>query len=111
MGSLEDLFAFLLCHASEDPENLALRLVFLVIGKPVKNFLFGFVADRAGVVKDEAGLFDGRNLAVPLPHQRADHLFGVMHIHLATEGFEVKRLFLRVRHLLQYKADAQGRRN
>jgi hypothetical protein len=34
-----------------------------------------------------------------------------MHIHLATEGFEVKRLFLRVRHLLQYKADAQGRRN
>src|SRR5882757_9252172 len=85
--ALEDLFALLLCYASEDTENLALRLVFLVIGKPVKNLLLGLVADGAGVIQHEPSFFDSRNLTIPLLLKRADHLFGIVHVHLAAKGF------------------------
>ena len=44
-GALEDLLALLLCHASEDSKNLALRLVFLVVREPVEDLLLRFVAD------------------------------------------------------------------
>ena len=56
----------------------------------MKDFLLGLIADGAGVVEDEASVFDGRNLAVALGNQSADDFLGVMDVHLAAEGFEVE---------------------
>ncbi len=69
-------------------------LKLFVVVKPVKDFLFRFVANGAGVVKDQMRLFHGLDLAVSLMHQRADDFLGVMHIHLAAESLQVKRFFL-----------------
>src|SRR5690349_16322464 len=60
----------------------------------MKDLLLSFVADGAGVVKNQMGLFDGLHLTIPLMHQRADDFFRVMHIHLAAKGLQVKGLFL-----------------
>ena len=61
-----------------------------IIVEPVEDLLFGFVPDGAGVVKDQAGVSLGFNLAVPLLLQCANDLFRVMGIHLAAEGLKVE---------------------
>ncbi len=89
---LKNLFAFLLCHASQDAKRLALRLQLLVVGQPVKNFLLRLIANRAGVVKDQVRLLDRLHLPVPFLHQRANDFFRVMHIHLAPKRLQIKCL-------------------
>ena len=64
--ALENLFALLLRDAAEHAELLALFLQLLVVGEPVKDLLLGLVADGAGVVEHQAGLFDRLDLAVAL---------------------------------------------
>ena len=86
---------------SENREFLALCLEFFVIGKTMKDFLLGLIADGAGVVEDEASVFDGRNLAIALGNERADDLLGVMDVHLAAESFEVERLLGLAGHTVQ----------
>ena len=66
---LENLVALLLRHAAEDAEFLALRLKLLVVVEAVEDLLLGLVADGAGVVEHQPGLFDRRNLAIPLLHR------------------------------------------
>ena len=66
-------------------------LVFLVIGEAVEDFLFGFIADRASVVENEVGFFDGLDLAIAFLDERTDDLFGVVDVNLAAEGLEVER--------------------
>ena len=56
--ALENLFAFLLGHASEHAERLALLSEFLVVVEADENLLLGLVADGAGIVEDEFGFFD-----------------------------------------------------
>src|SRR4029077_17774068 len=63
-----------------------------------KDLLFRLVANRAGVIKHQPRLFDRRNLTIPLLQKRPNHLLGVVRIHLAPKGFEVKRLGGGVRH-------------
>src|SRR5207247_4178087 len=92
--ALENLLAFLLRDAAEDPKLLALLFEFLVVGQAVKDFLLGFVANRAGVVENQAGFFYGWNLAVSLRDEGADHLLGVVGVRRAAERFQVTR-FLR----------------
>src|SRR5271165_509264 len=95
MGSpLEDLFAFLLGHATQHSEHFALPVFLLELLQAVEHLLFGFIANAASVVKDEIGglrLFD---LRITLGHQRPDHLLGIVHVHLATEGLNVEGLHL-----------------
>ena len=91
-GSLENLFAFLLGYAAEHTKLLALGHELLVVRQAVEDFLFGLVADGAGVVQNQVGLLDRLHLAVALVHQRANDLFRVMDVHLAAEGFEVEGL-------------------
>ena len=55
--------------------------------------MLGFIADRAGVVEDQAGVFFGFDLPVSLMLECANHLFGVMGIHLAAEGLKVEGFF------------------
>jgi len=100
-SALENLFPFLLGHAAEDSELLALGLQLLVIGEAMKHLLLGLVADRAGVVEDQVGLLDGLDLAIALLDERADDFLGVVDIHLASEGFEVKGLLRVPRHITQ----------
>jgi len=45
------------------------------------------------------------DLAIALRDERADDFFGVMHVHLATEGFEVERLARTHTHIGQYSAE------
>ena len=89
--AFENLFAFLLRHTAEHPELLALLLKGFEVGEAVEDLLLGLVADGAGVVQDQIGLLDGLHPAVALGNERADHLFGVVHVHLAAEGFQVER--------------------
>ncbi len=70
----------------------------------MKDFLLGFVADGAGVIEDQAGVFDGRNLAVALGNQSANDFLGVMDVHLAAEGFEVEGLLGLGGHISKYNA-------
>ena len=96
--ALENLLAFLLRHAAQHAELLALLLQLLVVVQAVEDFLLGLVADGAGVVENQSGFFDGLNLPVALGNQRPHDLFRVMGIHLAAKGFEVKRLLGLRRH-------------
>src|SRR5439155_25644410 len=88
--AFETFLPLLLGDTSQDGEFFSLRLKFFVIRKTVKDLLFGLIADGAGVVEDEAGVFDGRNLAIALGNERADDFLGVMDVHLAAESFEVE---------------------
>ena len=63
--TLKNLFAFLLRHAAQHSETLALFLQLLVVGQAVKDFLLGFVANGTGVVEDQPGFFDGGNWRYP----------------------------------------------
>jgi hypothetical protein len=63
-----------------------------VLVEAVEDFLLGLVADRAGVVEDEAGVGFVGGLGVALLDEGADDLFGVVGVHLAAEGFDVKGL-------------------
>src|SRR5215472_221135 len=101
---LENLFAFLLRNAAQHRELLALRLELLVILKAMKDFLFGLVADRTGVVEHQVGFFDGLHLPVALPYESADDLLRVVHVHLASEGLKVERSLPRICHFCQYSA-------
>ena len=94
-GAFEYFFAFLLGDAAEDSEFLALFEELLVIVEAVENFLLGFVPDGAGVIEDQVGLLDGLYLPVAFVNERANDFFGVVHIHLAAEGFQVEG-FVRV---------------
>ena len=64
----------------------------LYVVEAVEDLLLGFVADGAGVVEDQPSLFDGLDLLVALGNECPNDLFRVMGVHLAAEGFEVKRL-------------------
>jgi hypothetical protein len=66
---------------------------FLVVVEAVEDLLLGFVADGAGVVEDQAGIFFRLHLPVTLMLQCANHLFGVMGIHLAAEGLKIEGFF------------------
>ena len=97
--AFENLFAFLLGHAAQHAKLFSLGMQFFVVGEAMENFLLGFVADGAGVVEDQAGIFDSRDLTVALGNERADNFFGVVHVHLAAESFEVESLLGLGRHI------------
>ena len=99
--TLEYLFALLLRHATKDAELFALSLELLEVVKTMEDLLLGLVANRAGVVEDEIGRLDCVHLSIALLHKCADDFFGVMHVHLAPKGLQVKR-FLRDGHHVQY---------
>ena len=89
---LENLLAFLLRHAAQHRERLALAVFFLELLQPVEHLLLGFIADAAGVVEDQLGFFGRLHLLVALMQQRADDLFRVVRVHLAPEGLDVEGL-------------------
>jgi hypothetical protein len=51
----ENLLAFLLRHAAEHAEDLALARIALELLQPVKHLLLGLVADAARVVQHQPG--------------------------------------------------------
>src|SRR5215472_6040741 len=102
-GAFENLFAFLLRNAAEHSKLFPLFLQLLEIRQPMKDFLFGFVTDGAGVVQNQISLLDSLHLSIAFLHERADDLFRVMHIHLAAEGFQIKGFLWIPRHIGQYR--------
>ena len=60
----------------------------------MEDLLLGLIADRAGVIEDEVGIFFALDLAIALRDERAHDLFRVVEIHLAAKGLDVKRLLL-----------------
>ena len=55
--ALENLLAFLLGHAAQHGKLLALLLQLLDVIQTVEDFLLGLIANRAGVIEDEVGIF------------------------------------------------------
>src|ERR1035437_8389004 len=92
--TLEDLFALLLGDAAENGEALPFLMQLFEIGQPMKDLLLGLVADGAGVVEDQVRIFFAMHLRVALRDERAHDFFGVVEVHLAAEGLDVKRLLL-----------------
>jgi len=82
----------LLCDASKNTELLSLRLQLLVIGQPMKDFLLGFVADRARVVQDQVSRVDGLDLPIALLDERSYNFFRIVDVHLTAEGLQIKGL-------------------
>ena len=89
---LKNLLPFLLSDAAKHTELLALGQELFIIGQTMENFLLRFVADGAGVVEDQVSLLHRLYLAIPFVHQRANDFFGVVHVHLAAEGFHIESL-------------------
>src|SRR3954454_15100062 len=89
--TVEDLLALLLCYATEDTKSLALVFAPELI-QTVKNLLLRLVANAAGVVKQQIGFRGSFGLYIPAGQQRADHLFGIMHVHLTAECLDVELL-------------------
>jgi hypothetical protein len=100
--ALEDLFALLLGDAAQNGKALPFLVQLLEIGQPMEDFLLGFVADRAGVVNDEVGVLFALHLRITFGDERSHDLFGVVEVHLAAEGFDVKRLLLRTHNHPRY---------
>ena len=90
-GAFKDLFTFLLGDATDDCKDLIFTF-FLEFVQAGKDLLLGFVTDAAGVVDDEIGFFRGWNLLVAFTDEGADDLLGIVDVHLATKGFDVKVL-------------------
>jgi hypothetical protein len=109
-GAVENLFALLLGHAAEDAEDFAaggsrLAGVALEVLQAIEDLLLGLVANAAGVVENEVGVFGGGDLRIALGHEGADDLFGVVDVHLAAECFEVEGF---PRHGNSIVVDARG---
>src|SRR5579864_9109095 len=101
---LKNLFAFLLGHTAQHREFFSLRLKFFVVVQEMEDFLFGLVADGAGIVKNQVGLFDCLDLGITLLDKSANDFFRVMDIHLTTESLNVERFLLRLSHSVKYIA-------
>ncbi len=83
---LEDLFALLLRHAAQNAEALPLLVQLLEVVQAIEDLLLRLVADRTGVIENQPGIFFRLHPPVSLLLQRANHLFGVVGVHLAAEG-------------------------
>ncbi len=89
-GALEDLLAFLLGHASQHGEELPLARLAFELLQPAEDFLLGFVPNAARIVEHQPGILGPRDLRITPREKRADHLFGIVRVHLAAEGFNVE---------------------
>ena len=90
--ALENLLAFLLGHTAEHGKALPFLVQLLEVVQAMKDLLLGLIADRAGVVHDEVGLFLALDLRVALGDERAHDLLRVVEVHLAAKGLDVERL-------------------
>src|SRR5262249_11650924 len=88
----KNLLTLLLCDAAQHCELLALSLKLLVVVEAMKDFLLGLVANRAGVVEDQVGLFYSFNLPVALADESTYYLFRIVYVHLTPERLDVKGL-------------------
>ena len=102
-SAFEDLRAFLLSNAAQYAETLAFCVKLLEVGKPMKHFLLGFVADGACVVKHKGGILDAFDLPIALPEECSDDFFGIVDVHLAAERLQVKRLVRRAVHKARFR--------
>ncbi len=73
-STFEDTFAFLLRDAPDHPEKLALAGLPLELLQAVENLLFRFIADTAGVIQNQLGVFRLMYLRVALLQKRAHDL-------------------------------------
>src|SRR5208282_2553176 len=89
-GAVEYLLALLLCNTTEHAKALSGLVQLLVIIQAIEDLLLGFIADRAGVVKDQAGVKFRFNLPIALLLERPDHLLRIMGVHLATERLKIE---------------------
>ena len=89
-GALEDLLAFLLGHAAQHGEELPLARLALELLQAVEDLLLGLVPNAARIVEHQPGILGPLDLRIARGHERADHLFGIVRVHLAAEGFDVE---------------------
>ena len=89
-GPLEDLLPFLLGHAPQDGEELPLARGALELLQTVEDLLLGLVPNAARIVEHQPGILGPLDLRIAAVHERADHLLGIVRVHLAAEGLDVE---------------------
>ena len=99
-SALEDFVALLLCNTAEDGELFAFAVHLFVLVEAVEDLLLRFIADGAGVVKDQASVDFVGNLSVAFAKKGSDNFFGIVRVHLAAEGFDVKGLTHTIEYIL-----------
>ena len=82
----------------------------LEVVQAVEDLLLGLIANRAGVVEDEVGIFFALHLLVAFGDERPHDLFRVVEIHLAPEGLNVKGFLLRAHNHPQWDQYIAGNR-
>jgi len=89
--AVEERFAVAFGHAAQDADDEGWVLFFAGFegADAGPDFLFGFVADGAGVVEDDVGGFEGVGKVVAVGTELGLDEFGVERVHLAAEGFKV----------------------
>jgi hypothetical protein len=90
--ALKDALTFLLRDASDYGEHFSLASGALELVQTMEHLLLSFVANAAGVVYNQRGGFRGLDLRVTAVNKGSDDLLGIVRIHLAAEGLDVKRL-------------------
>src|SRR6185437_6718749 len=89
--ALENVFTFLLSQAAENADDFIFR-DSTPFAEARKDFLRRFFADAASVVQHKVRFRRIRRGRVSTIKQHARHFFGIMHVHLAAEGFDEKAL-------------------
>jgi hypothetical protein len=87
--------AFLACHASADADQKIRIGQFQVshTSQVVKNLFLGFLPNRAGIEKDQVGIFRPVDRLISLRcMENIRHLVGVVLVHLTSES-PYKNLF------------------
>jgi hypothetical protein len=89
-GALENPLAFLLRHATQDSEHLAVAEVTLKVPEPRKDLLFRPIADTASVIQHQVSRFRSFDSGIAPSDERADHFFRIVRVHLAAERLDIK---------------------
>ncbi len=87
----KDLLPLLLGDAAQDGNGFPFRVALECI-EAVKDFLFGFIANAAGVVEKVSRFVRRFDLGKTFAKKRSDHLFRIVGVHLTAERLHVESL-------------------
>ena len=85
----------MLRDAAQNADDFFFAGIFPVSAEARKYFLRGFFANAAGVIEDQPGRVDRFDLPVSAAEEHPGNFLGIVDIHLAAEGLDVKGIVCR----------------
>jgi len=91
-GFVKDEVLIFLSHAADDADDFCRPVAFAEFesSECAVDFVFGVLANAAGIEDDGIGIFGVVGELVAVAAQRGDYQFAVQHVHLAADGFDIK---------------------